>query len=113
MKNPMKEAREWLKLLASLDFPSSTWARAALNALEGMMSKITLVKAEGGDWEVLYVDGQKRCEAHSLKGVQVLSALEGVTVDKLDIKVVTDRFAENFPFPERLENIPADVYMKV
>lgn len=58
------------------------------------MIKCTLVAAESGDWEALYIDGKLYAENHSLRSFNVLEALEHHMEMEIDYRYIADEIAE-------------------
>lgn len=48
------------------------------------MSKVLFVSAESGDWEGMYVDGELKCEGHSLQCTEILKAL-GIKYERREL----------------------------
>ena len=56
---------------------------------------------DAGDWEALYVDGEKKREGHSLHWSHVLEALE-IPYTECEAVALDPRWPETVDFPDRL-----------
>ena len=70
------------------------------------MIKCTLVVAESGDWEAMYIDGKLYAENHSLRSFDVLGALLAFHIDmEIERRYIADEIAES-GMPEDLKDVP-------
>ena len=78
-----------------------------------MKADVTLVmEASRGDWEALYINGEKVADGHTLYHRDILSALEGVEVgetrvESYPIDAMGDNpWGKSMRFPVNLSEIP-------
>lgn len=68
-----------------------------------MKKKIVLLSVAAGDWEGLYVNGELKCEGHSLSHYDIFKALN----INVDFKEISDNEIDRlrWSFPERLDEV--------
>jgi hypothetical protein len=68
------------------------------------MIKFTLVTAECGDWEALYIDGQLAAEGHRVSAKDALKAINKIIPSVIERYDVPDEIAE-MEMPENLNDL--------
>ena len=87
--------------------------------MSSLKNFLSIVIARSYDWQALYIEGEKKYEGHSIEtGLALFDLINsaiyqncGGSIESIDFGTlyVTDKYAENEGFPDRLDDIPDDV----
>ena len=87
--------------------------------MSSVKNYLSVVITKSSDWQALYIEGEKKYEGHSIEvGLALFDLINsaiyqncGGNIESIDFGTlfVTDKYAENEGFPEKLDDIPDDI----